>query len=781
MKSQAINDTLVDGRLDRLGRFLMICAVAWAVFGLFYGCVLGHFGTSVICGVESIITFAMLPFTSGPAERRRFVANVFLICSCSGLVFLGLITGQADSHSPIFLSCAGLLAARLMGIRAATLWTMLAVLGCIFVHYGFRPDVIPTVNPSSNFDKLLSYVAVTVIIFLLSLQAECFFRKQTERLVFLTEELQERTRLLTLAEEAALVGHWRFDVDSKQITLSEQMRRICGVSLEPGQQLYLMDWLEGFTNKDGKRFLDALEKAQKIRHGFSLELSFRLDGQTRHVTCRGFPEQDATGKVTSVFGIFKDDTDARHAAAALSDKAAALRQLATFDPLTGLANRHHFQSELEKTIHRAKQANSQVALLLIDMDGFKEINDTMGHPCGDAILREIAQRLQEVVGGENVVARLGGDEFTVILDSVESLIAVTLAGAEIASAISQPYFLEGKEVSLGASIGAALYPQHSESIDELLAYADTAMYRAKAKHKHIEIYHPSMTDVLVRRRQLENEVSQALDNDEFRLVFQPQIDIGDGNICGFEALLRWNKDDETVSPDDFVPALESSGSIVAVGPWLLRESCRQAKLWIDAGYDLCMSVNISPLQFHDPQIMQHVVEALETTGLDPHRLDLEITESILIEEVDQTASKLFELKDLGITISIDDFGTGYSSLAYLKHFPIDRLKIDRTFVKDIPENDDGTIAFSMVMLAHNLEIKVTAEGVETQEQLDCLASYGCDEYQGYLLSPPQSAVECEKMLAQFGRRQSEKPTVSEADVELAMVVNAAAETGRPTG
>jgi len=430
----------------------------------------------------------------------------------------------------------------------------------------------------------------------------------------------------------------------------------------------------------------------------------------------------------------------------LAEKAAALERLAQFDPLTGLFNRHSFQRQVSISMSSASGSGGRLGLLLLDLDGFKEINDTLGHQAGDAVLQEVATRIKAYVKSEHLVARLGGDEFTVIVEHVGSDVGVQTYASGLAQKIAKPYVLGGREYALGVSIGASLYPQHAESIENLLAYADTAMYKAKASEVPVVVYEPRMTEELVQRRDMENQLSTALASDEFQVFYQPQVDVRSGKILGAEALLRWQKNGDWVPPSDFIAALESSKEIRSVGRWVLSQACQQAKKWSDIGHPIAVSVNVSSVQFQDSQILDDILNALETSNIDPALLDLEITESMLIRDLSLTQTVLFELRDVGVLISIDDFGTGYSSMSYLRDLPLTRLKIDRSFIKDIPRSDDGLIAQAMIQLAHNLKLEVLAEGVETQAQLDFLSSNHCDAYQGFFFGRPMSASDFEALL-----------------------------------
>ena len=439
-------------------------------------------------------------------------------------------------------------------------------------------------------------------------------------------------------------------------------------------------------------------------------------------------------------------------AESLSEKASAFEELAQFDTLTGLFNRHSFQRQIQISLLEARKSKTTIALMVLDLDGFKEINDTLGHQTGDAILQSVAHRLKGQVHGEHLVSRLGGDEFTVIVEQAETRQHVRQLAEDVATRLSMPYQIGEKEYSLGVSVGVAFFPDHADEIERLLAFADTAMYEAKRSESNVMVYSPSMTQRLIKRRALEDQLALALEYGEFSLVYQPQVDVVSNSLKGFEALLRWNRDGTWVPPNDFIGPLESTREIRAVGRWVMIEACKQAAEWNRLGHDVCISVNVSSVQFQDPRMLDVVLEALEISGIDPVRLDLEITESLLLTDVELTSKTLFELRDLGVSVSIDDFGTGYSSLSYLQQLPLTRLKIDRAFIKGIPNDDDGMIAQTIIDLSHNLKLSVLAEGVETAEQLAFLKRHACEQYQGFLFSRPCTVEQCNERLASDWRR-----------------------------
>lgn len=445
----------------------------------------------------------------------------------------------------------------------------------------------------------------------------------------------------------------------------------------------------------------------------------------------------------------------------LREGAVKLNEMLGIDPLTQLPNRVQFNRDVDDALRRAQRNKSLLAILVIDLDGFKQINDKLGHAAGDQVLQEVAIRLREaleVTGGK--IARLGGDEFTVLLEDLPDRFAAALAGGKIVRSISRDYRLDGRDLKLGASVGAALYPQDGDSIDELLSFADAAMYNAKSNRLGVQLYLPSMTEEAKRKQELSEQLDEAMDKEQFALVFQPQINVRSKEIIGAEALLRWNRNGKFVSPSEFISLLEDSGSIVDVGRWVLREACQEAAEWSNMGRPVRMSVNVSTVQFERESFLDDVCDALELAELDPNLLELELTETVFLDEPEKAIANIEMLRDIGVSISIDDFGTGYSSLAYLKALPINRLKIDRSFVKDIPNYDDGMIAETIVSLAHNLGMSVIAEGVDTEAQLEFLSHRACDEYQGFLFSPPISSEACRKLLADSGSRRLREVALS---------------------
>jgi diguanylate cyclase (GGDEF)-like protein len=428
-------------------------------------------------------------------------------------------------------------------------------------------------------------------------------------------------------------------------------------------------------------------------------------------------------------------------------KAAAPAALTT-DPLTGLPTRGFYDARLREAIIHAQQSGGSVAVIFLDLDGLKIINHTFGHAMGDLLLKCVAERLGGCINGKGVLARLGGDEF-LIFQEMPSGEAEILA-RKIIETLHKPFNCEEEELHVITHVGMSLYPKDGERLETLLRNADTALYRAKEEGKNnYQIYNPAMSTEAEKRVILENSFRRALKRGEFVVYYQPQLDLVSGEVVGMEALVRWqNPEFGLVPPMEFIPIAEKTGLIIPMGEWVLRQSCVQTRAWQKAGLPrLCVAVNLSARQFQQQDMVKTVARVLEETKLEPEYLELEITESYAMQNADFTISVLGDLKKMGVRVSIDDFGTGYSSLSYLKQFPIDTLKIDRSFVRDLSlATGDSAIAAAVIALAHSLKLQVVAEGVETPEQLAILRRHGCDRMQGYLYSPPVPASQFEKLI-----------------------------------
>ncbi len=418
-----------------------------------------------------------------------------------------------------------------------------------------------------------------------------------------------------------------------------------------------------------------------------------------------------------------------------------IRQLAYFDTLTGLPNRQLFRDRCRDVLERA--GRNQVGLLVLDLDRFKGINDTFGHEVGDQLLKVVSERLTDCLQKGETLARLGPDEFALVLPQVDGPESFSLRAQKMLHCLAEPIELEQQPTYCSASVGLALYPTDSDNVDTLIKHAGIALHKAREQGTgSYRFYSPEMNLVTCQRLAMENRLRQALDRRELSLHYQPQIDLQSGRVIGMEALLRWDSAElGSIPPSRFIPLAEETGLILPIGEWVLETACKQARQWHQAGFhNLRMAVNISARQFKQADFIERLNHILQAADLDPEHLEVELTESIVMERSEDTLLTLTDLKVRGIKLAIDDFGTGYSMLSYLKYFPIDRIKIDRSFVRDITTNsDDAAITEAIVVMAHSLKLKVGAEGVETEGQLEFLRRCGCEEVQGYYFSRPQPA------------------------------------------
>jgi diguanylate cyclase (GGDEF)-like protein/PAS domain S-box-containing protein len=427
-----------------------------------------------------------------------------------------------------------------------------------------------------------------------------------------------------------------------------------------------------------------------------------------------------------------------------------IEHMAYHDALTGLPNRWYIQSQLKQRISQMKDDDDIVGLLLLDLDHFKVINDCFGHETGDLLLKEVAKRLIKESDSRTIIGRLGGDEFILLIPGLNSQEEVCWISDHIKKTIESPFFIQGNTLNITASIGICTCPQDGNDINTLIKYADLAMYRSKEAGRNCStVFNPLLQQSANRRMNMEMLLRNALDQNEFILHYQPKIDLNSGLLYGFEALIRWKNTDGTILyPDSFIQVAEETGLIVPIGEWVIREAAAQCKKWHDTGLThLSVSVNLSPLQFQKQDLELIIASVLTETKLPASSLELELTEHMLMKEPEEAAIILHRLKSLGVKLSIDDFGTGFSSLSYLKMFPIDILKIDKSFIYNL-ENDEAnaTIALAVISLAHSLHLKVVAEGIETDEQMQFLQVGKCDYAQGYCISKPMEAELLEDFL-----------------------------------
>jgi PAS domain S-box-containing protein len=567
------------------------------------------------------------------------------------------------------------------------------------------------------------------------------------------DELRESEARLANAQRIAKLGFWEWNRERNRLHWSIEVREIFGTSVEESNGTY-KDFLEFVHPEDRQLVEQAIH--QVVEHGARSSIEHRIirpDGSERIVQQEIEASFDEIGGEDRIVGTVQDVTERKQAEQ-------RIRYLAFYDHVTGLPNRTFLKDHLNHTLIQAAQTEQTTAVMFLDLDHFKRINDTLGHSTGDRLLQEVANRLSHCIreydyltreqlhytdepeawNGINTVARLGGDEFVIVLSRLRYAEDASVVAHRINQALSQPFSLEGNDVYITTSIGISIFPVDGSDAESLLKHADAAMYHAKSRgrNRH-QFYAASMNAHILERLSLEASLRTSLEAGHFILHYQPRADIRTGQIIGMEALVRWlHPTRGLVPPSEFIPIAEETGLIVPLGKWVLNTACAQTKAWQSAGRPpLRVSVNLSAVQFNQRGLRKTVVRALEATGLEPKYLELELTESLIMENLEASIKQLNELSAIGVQLSIDDFGTGYSSLSYLKRFPIDSLKIDQSFIRDITSDpDDAAIVTATIALGHILRLKVVAEGVEREAQLELLRSQNCDEIQGNLLSRP---------------------------------------------
>jgi diguanylate cyclase (GGDEF)-like protein len=534
-----------------------------------------------------------------------------------------------------------------------------------------------------------------------------------------------------------------FDSDKRLVVCNAQYARMYGLSAE--------------AVKVGATLRSILE--QRVQAGQSPEdteryIQDRLEEVERHEPYQAINEL-RNGRTISVVhqpmvhggwvALHQDITEQKQAEDRIS-------YIAHHDALTGLPNRILLREQLNKQLNMANRG-ALVAILRLDLDYFKQANDAFGHPVGDALLCAVGRRLSEVIRSTDFLARLGGDEFAILQTGGEQPASARALAQQIVEAMVRPFNVEGHEIVIGTSIGISIAPNDSRDADYLLKSADMALYRTKANGRNgFSFFEVKMDAEMRERRTLEIDLRNAIAGGEFELFYQPIMNLKHNSICGFEALLRWNHPTRgMVSPTVFIPVAEETGLIVVLGEWVLRQACAEAANWPD---DVKVAINLSPVQFRNKSLVSTVMSAIAASGIASHRIELEITEAILLQNNEATISILHALRVLGVHISMDDFGTGYSSLSYLRSFPFDKIKIDQSFIRDIESNNESIAIIRAVSgLGISLNMTTTAEGVETKEQLEIVRAEGCAEVQGFLFSKPQPASELPRLLLNLGKKR----------------------------
>jgi len=645
--------------------------------------------------------------------------------------------------------------------------------GEILIHQGGKP--LTTMLPGTFFGEMSLIESVprtasaralvpSVLLEINESQFQEYFATQPQALMAIMKTLSARSRKISthLVSSQSSVTKLGGDKVSKDIipSLDEHYREV--LVFEPktfkfikANSLACMD--TGFTPEEvkGKTFIDLAPSmdpdkltqmceslTNKLRPMVSFETIFeRKDGSSYSVECK-LQLVELHADQYEILLWVQDITERKQ-------MENTIRQMAYYDSLTGLPNRNLLNDRLAVALANSSRNNQKVAILFLDLDHFKTINDSLGHEAGDQLLQQVAQRIKGILRKQDTVGRMGGDEFIVLIPELMETDHTARLAQKILDSLAPAFKIGDNELYIGASIGISIFPDDGMEIRTLLKNSDLAMYRAKEKGRNtFQLYTPAMNFKAMERLAVEKNLRKALDREEFVLFYQPKINLKSGQIAGMEALLRWDSPElGMVMPNQFIPVAEETRIIIPLGHWVLHTACRQAQIWREAGLPpLPISVNLSVIQFTHPNLVSEISKVLDQTGTPPHQLELEITETVLMQDTTLAVSILRKLSELGIKISLDDFGTGFSSLNYLKNLPLDYLKIDRTFIKDFNLQTNSAITKAIVTLAQSLNMKTIAEGVETEEQKQFLKELNCDEAQGYLFSRPVPKEEIEELI-----------------------------------
>lgn len=586
-------------------------------------------------------------------------------------------------------------------------------------------------------------LAVAIVLFL----ATYVLPLRTLRKAFTDLEQEKEKALITLQS-----------IGDAVITTDEKMRieylnpiaeKLTGWTTLEARSMRMEEVFNIFNEKSREPSVNPIKECLETDSVVAMEnhtiLVRKGDGEEFHIEDSAAPIRRSDGVIIGAVMVFHDVTERKKAQN-------RLHHIAFHDALTGLPNRSYFQENLRRAMQEAHVLGRRVAVLFLDLDRFKTINDSLGHTIGDELLVLVAKRLQACVRDHDMVSRMGGDEFTAVLTDLPSAASAAIVAEKIIKSLSTPFQVQGNVLRISTSIGITVFPRDGEGIGVLLKNADTAMYHAKScGRNNFQYYASSMSARALETLHLENALHTALENGEYYLEYQPKVDLETGRIVGVEALLRWDSPQlGSVMPTDFISTLEESGEICQVGRWVMKTAIDQARVWMDAGCPIVVSVNVSVRQFKQPDWVNEVMALLDAAALPPRLLQIEVTESLLMDDADRNETMIRTLTHLGVKVALDDFGTGFSSLSYLRRFPISELKIDRSFVVDICRNTTAyRVIKTIVDLGQALDIRVIAEGVETPEQYALLVEMGCDEIQGYLVSRPLSVPAFEAFLNNF--------------------------------
>ena len=550
-------------------------------------------------------------------------------------------------------------------------------------------------------------------------------------------EIKKKEAHLRDAQAIAKVGSWEYNISTKKLKLSDEMYKI--LMLNKTEELKWTDFLHYIVNSDYNIVLNAIEKAIKENLEFNIKYSIQLDNQRIiHVQTKGHINNSVVTNPVITAVTLDITQDVRNQE--------MIEKLAYYDSLTGVANRLLLKDRIKKALQQAKRNENKLAIMFLDLDHFKLINDTLGHEIGDKLLIHVSQLLENLIRESDTLARIGGDEFVILFPIVNSTNDVENIAKKILSTLQEKHDIDGHKLFVTTSVGISMFPDNSKDVENLIKDADTAMYEAKNSGRNsYALYTESMGNHISKQLELEQDLAEAIKNPEqIQVYYQPKIFAMDNSIYGAEALVRWHHPTKgIIYPDQFIHIAESTGMMIELGNIITKKAIAQTKKWHNDGYtSLKIAINLSSRQFQDSNLSNFIKETIEEYSIDPNNLEFEITESLSMSNLDDTLQTLQTLKNIGLSISIDDFGTGHSSLAYLKKFPLDTLKVDRSFVMDIVEDEeDRVIVETIINMAHSLGLKVVAEGVEEIEHIELLKEMKCDLFQGYYYSKPITSLE----------------------------------------
>ncbi|MDF2652415.1 MAG: sensor diguanylate cyclase/phosphodiesterase, Cache 1 [Paenibacillus sp.] len=661
---------------------------------------LGMYFISMVCAA------AILPFTNQLPLIIQVICITFVFDNVNLIIRAGIM--KFVNKAPFFN--------KVSIVKIVRVQVSLSVVSILLYH----------LLKQTNLSDLLTEVIIAAFLLLLINFLISAYNKHIDKI----EESKQRYQSL-FDRNPDIV--FTLDLSGKITSVNPMLEKLLGYSPESILDVNLFEYVTSTGKQEAIHHIEQalLGNPQQFMMGF---LTKEGTSRDMFITCGPTVVND---QIVGVYGIAKDITEQKQAEQ-------IIHKMAYFDEITGLPNRSNFQECMAETLEKARN-NSLVGLMFLDLDKFKQVNDTLGHHTGDLLLIDVSKRIIQSVPEGSIVSRLGGDEFTIIFPNLNHTDEVIPVADAILQALAEPFYLNKRELYITTSIGICIYPEHGTDVETLIKNADASMYRAKESGGNTySVYSKSIQELNEAKHKIHSNLHKAIEREEFYLLFQPKIDLRSDKINGVEALIRWkNQELGQMSPVQFIPIAEESGLILPIGEWVLRTACRQNKAWQDAGLPpIVMSVNLSSIQLQNEHLVRTIGQILRETELDPQWLEIEITESMLLQNTQHTMKVLAEIKELGISISIDDFGVGYSSLSYLKHFSFDYLKMDKSFIDNLNMSPkDELIISGIIKLAHSLNMKVIAEGVESSEQLSYLREQGCDGVQGYLISKPLSAGE----------------------------------------